>query len=70
MTLRACKRSSQYYRNSHVPIIFAEIVETTLVTFAIHEALNTGEMIFMKEKYEEILRGVAQDGRNGHSPIA
>jgi predicted dehydrogenase/threonine dehydrogenase-like Zn-dependent dehydrogenase len=52
------------------PIPFADIVETTLVTFAIHEALNTGEMIFMKEKYEEILRGMAQDGRNGHSPIA
>jgi hypothetical protein len=52
------------------PIPFADIVETTLVIFAIHEALNTGEMIFMKEKYDEVLRGVPQDGRNSNSPIA
>jgi len=37
------------------PIPFAEIVETTLVTFAIHDALDTGRTVFMSEKYRELL---------------
>jgi hypothetical protein len=51
-------------------IPLAGIVETMLVTFAIHEALIMGEMIFINEKYEEILRGVPQDGRDNNSPSA
>ncbi|MCK9227355.1 MAG: bi-domain-containing oxidoreductase [Syntrophorhabdaceae bacterium] len=37
------------------PITFSEIIETTLVTFAINDALNTGETVSISEKYQGIL---------------
>jgi polar amino acid transport system substrate-binding protein len=37
------------------PIPFGDLVETTLVTFAVGEALNTRETVFLKEKYSDIL---------------
>jgi predicted dehydrogenase/threonine dehydrogenase-like Zn-dependent dehydrogenase len=41
------------------PIPLPDIVETTLVTFAIHDALNTGESIFLADKYGQILDTLA-----------
>jgi predicted dehydrogenase/threonine dehydrogenase-like Zn-dependent dehydrogenase len=38
------------------PIPFTELVETTLVTFAIHEALNTGQTVFLSHKLTDILK--------------
>jgi predicted dehydrogenase/threonine dehydrogenase-like Zn-dependent dehydrogenase len=39
------------------PIPFREIVESTLVTFAVHEALNTGTTVFVSDKIRDILAG-------------
>jgi predicted dehydrogenase len=44
---------------SEMPVPFSEIVETTLVTFAIHDALNTGKAVFLSERYGHILNGLA-----------
>lgn len=40
-----------------LPIPFQELVESTLVTFAVHEALNTGETVFLSEKLRDVLAG-------------